>query len=56
MRKELTGTEIARVGDLSAANAHRVIEGLEARVRDAGRQYTGNAWTDRDEETWIDRL
>jgi len=54
--KELTGSEITAVHQLSAASAHRLIGQLNARVREAGARRTGNAWLDREEDTWIDRL
>jgi len=54
--KELTGTTIASVAELTAATAHRLSERLAARVRDAGKTRTGNSWDDREEDTWIDRL
>ncbi|WP_454130537.1 hypothetical protein [Microbacterium aurum] len=54
--KELTGTTITSVADLTAATAHRLVERLAARVRDVGKTRTGNSWDDREEDTWIDRL
>ena len=53
---ELTGVRIAAVGELDAATASRLIGGLERRVQNAARVTTGNAWDDREEDTWIDRL
>lgn len=53
---ELTGTTIASVSELTAAVAARLINGLQARVALAGKGRTGNAWDDREEDTWIDRL
>lgn len=53
---ELTGVRLASVQDLQAAPAQRAIEGLRRRVASSGRVRTGNAWDDREESTWIDRL
>lgn len=53
---ELTGTRISSVGDLEAATAQRLIEGLRRRVAALGRTVTGNSWIDREQDTWIDRL
>lgn len=54
--EEVTGTRIKSVGELDAATAQRVIARLQSRVQNQGRVQTGNAWDDRAEETWIDRL
>lgn len=53
---ELTGTRISSVGELEAATAQRLIEGLQRRVTGLGRTVTGKSWDDREEDTWIDRL
>ena len=53
---ELTGTRISSVGELEAATAQRLIEGLQRRVDGLGRTVTGKSWNDREEDTWIDRL
>lgn len=53
---ELTGVRITSVSLLEASTAQRLIGALERRVASAGRASTGNAWSDRDEDTWIDRL
>lgn len=54
--KELTGTTIQSVRELSGLTAHRLIGGLRKRVQNAHKVHTGNAWDDREEDTWIDRL
>ena len=53
---ELTGQRITSVGQLEARHAQTLIFGLEEKIRTAGRQNTGNAWADRQEDTWIDKL
>lgn len=45
--KELTGTTITSVAELTAATAHRLIERLAARVRDGSKTRTGNSWDDQ---------
>lgn len=54
--EEITGKRISSVGDLDVATAQRLAGGLRSRVSSRGRERTGNAWADRDEPTWIDRL
>lgn len=54
--QELTGVRLTSVQDLQAAAAQRAIEGLRRRVASTGRVRTGNAWDDREDPTWIDRL
>jgi DNA polymerase-3 subunit epsilon len=53
---ELTGVRIASVTELEVAPASVLIHRLKGRVASSGRANTGNAWADRDEDTWIDRL
>lgn len=53
---ELTGTEIRSVNDMTATTAARLIDRLQSRIASAGQARTGNAWDDREEDTWIDRL
>ncbi|WP_413353916.1 hypothetical protein [Microbacterium sp. 1P06AB] len=53
---ELTGTTIGSVSELTASSAARVINGLHSRIDAIGQSRTGNAWVDREEDTWIDRL
>ena len=56
MVAELTGVRIASVAELEAGTANVLLQMLRGRVARAGRSNTGNAWADRDEDTWIDRL
>ncbi len=53
---ELTGIRLGSVAELQRADANTVIRMLSSRVANARRENTGNSWTDRDEDTWIDRL
>ena len=53
---ELTGVRITSVGELDAATAHRLVGALQKRIESSGRETKGNAWDDREEETWTDRL
>lgn len=54
--RELTGQTVSSVGEVTAEQAQRLIDSLTSRIRRAGRTTSGNAWTDRDSETWIDKL
>ncbi|TFC87149.1 hypothetical protein E3T24_05665 [Cryobacterium sp. TmT2-59] len=54
--EELTGQRIASVGDLEGPHAQTLIYKLADRIDSAGRKNTGNAWGDREEDTWIDKL
>ena len=56
MVEELTGQHIVSVRDLLGRAAQLLIHKLEERVNSAGRKDTGNAWDDREEPTWIDKL
>ncbi len=56
MVAELTGVRIASVVELEAETANVLLHMLRGRVASSGRANTGNAWADRDEDTWIDRL
>lgn len=56
MVADLTGVRIAAVTDLEVAPANVLIHQLKGRVSSIGRTNTGNAWADRDDDTWIDRL
>lgn len=56
MVAELTGVHINSVIELEARTADVLLHMLRSRVARVGRADTGNAWADRDEETWIDRL
>jgi DNA polymerase-3 subunit epsilon len=53
---ELTGVRIASVAELGAEPANVLLQMLRSRVARCGHDTTGNAWADRDEDTWIDRL
>lgn len=53
---ELTGQRIESVGQLQARHAHIAIVQLGERLRQLTVARTGNAWSDRDEDTWIDKL
>lgn len=54
--EEITGQPIDRVDQLTEANAQLVIYNMPARIENRRASRTGNAWADRDEDTWIDRL
>lgn len=56
MVAELTGVRIASVVELDTGTANVLLQMLQGRVARSGRANTGNAWADRDEDTWIDRL
>ncbi|WP_346923068.1 hypothetical protein [Glutamicibacter creatinolyticus] len=56
MVAELTGVRIASVVELDGGTANVLMQMLRGRVARSGRADTGNAWADRDEDTWIDRL
>ena len=53
---ELTGQRIKSVQDLQESHAQTLIHRLEEKANSIGRQNTGNAWNDREEDTWIDKL
>ncbi|MWV51624.1 hypothetical protein GRS96_20375 (plasmid) [Rathayibacter sp. VKM Ac-2803] len=53
---ELTGLQITSVADLTQRQAQTLLISLTRRVESAGARRTGNAWADRDEDTWIDKL
>jgi hypothetical protein len=54
--EELTNRRIRSVASMEFAHAQTLIRGLEAHMQHRGKTYTGNAWDDRDEDTWIDKL
>ncbi|THG29283.1 hypothetical protein [Naasia lichenicola] len=54
--EEVTGHRIVSVNNMNERTAQALIIGLHRRLETAGRQRTGNAWADREEDTWIDRL
>lgn len=53
---ELTGVRLASVAELERDTATRLIRLLTGRVARLDQANTGSAWSDRDEDTWIDRL
>ncbi len=54
--EELTGQRIRSVGELDERAAAGLIIRLRHRATAVVRPNTGNAWADRDEDTWIDKL
>lgn len=54
--EELTGQRISSVEELQERHAQTLIHRLGDKVAAVGRKNTGNAWDDREEDTWIDRL
>lgn len=54
--EQLTGQKISSVTELERRHAHNLILGLQRRLDSIGSQRSGNAWTDREEDTWIDKL
>lgn len=54
--EQLTGHRIASVRDVTFESAATLLPMLTARVASRERILTGNAWSDRTEETWIDKL
>lgn len=54
--KVLIGIRPTSVDDLDTKAAALLTSRLEQRVKSKSRVRTGNSWTDRDYETWIDRL
>lgn len=53
---QLTSQRVRSPTELEARHAQILLRGLEERLRSQGIHRTGNAWADRDEETWIDKL
>lgn len=53
---ELTGVRITSVAALEVGPANVLIQMLRGRAARSGHVNTGNAWADREEDTWIDRL
>jgi hypothetical protein len=53
---ELTGVRITSVAELEVGPANMLIQMLRGRAARSGHANTGNAWADREEDTWIDRL
>lgn len=60
MVAELTGQQITSVTEMTQREALRLLLGLSRRIEatriSSGRKSTGNAWADRTEDTWIDKL
>lgn len=54
--EELTGQRIRSVGDMDERAAAGLIIRLRHQATAVARPNTGNAWADRDEDTWIDKL
>ena len=54
--EEITGQRISRVQDLYSRNAMLLIFQLPERIKSMTRPNSGNAWADREEDTWIDKL
>jgi len=52
----LLGLSIKSVADLSFQAANTLLPILASRVDSIGHPSTGNAWDDRTEDTWIDKL
>lgn len=52
----LIGVRLNSVTELDATNASVLIHRLGMRVESRSKSSTGNAWADREEDTWIDRL
>ncbi|MDH2444534.1 hypothetical protein QDR37_11315 [Amnibacterium sp. CER49] len=52
----LTGQRITSPQDLDNRQAQALLIQLNRRADQATRVSTGNAWADREEETWIDKL
>ena len=53
---ELTGQHITSVAGLTQRQAQTLLLSLSRRVEAATTRSTGNAWADRAEDTWIDKL
>ena len=53
---ELTAQQARSPAELQARHAQALISGLADRIRALGVARSGNAWDDREEDTWIDRL
>lgn len=54
--RDLIGVQLTSVTQLTAADAQRLLSRLTVRVTASARTPTGNAWADRDGDTWIDKL
>lgn len=60
MVAELTGQQITSVTEMTQRQALVLLLGLSRRIEamstSSGKKSTGNAWADRTEDTWIDKL
>lgn len=54
--KEATGLSISRALDLDESAAQTAIHALRARVQSMHATRTGDAWTDRTDDTWLDKM
>nr|QJS06292.1 hypothetical protein [Cryobacterium sp.] len=54
--EEVTAQRLNTVQELLAHNAQLLILQLPARIKSRQKSLTGDAWADRDEDTWIDKL
>ena len=54
--EELTGQRIHAVSDLDERAAGALIIRLRHRSKSVAQPNTGDAWADREEDTWIDKL
>lgn len=54
--EEVSGERVQSVGEVTEALARTLIPQLRHRVSTARQSNTGDAWADREEDTWIDRL
>jgi hypothetical protein len=54
--EEITGQRIGKVQELTEQNAMMLIFQLPNRIKSATQVNTGNAWADREQNTWIDKL
>lgn len=52
----LIGKKLHSVADLDKKNAAVLIPRLRARVASRSKTSSGDSWTDREEDTWIDNL
>jgi hypothetical protein len=53
---DLTGVRVASVAEVKVDTANVLIRSLQGRVARLASGRSGNAWADREEDTWIDRL
>lgn len=53
---ELTGQRITSAAELTQKHAQLLLVRLTRRAESLGTRSTGNAWADREEDTWIDKM